>query len=407
MRKNSVETTYKDGLCSSCGVCIGVCPSKSIDYTRNNMGFYKIQVDKKCSNCGICLKYCPGTQFYSDKVSEEYYSYGFSKDKELRLGSSSGGILTELLKYLIVHNICEYVMVIKNINDTGSAEVLLTNSVDTIIDNKGSKYCPTNIGTIIEKIKTIEGKVTVLGLPCQIFGLKNYFMDFKLHNKIKFYLSLFCNHVPSYNATNYLKKNLGLKNISKILYRGAGWPGYFQFYSGNNIVRTPFRKTFAAGFGKYFKNLRCYLCDDPFGDLADASFADSYFLSEEKNGDGYTFCVTRNEELAKILVSMKEGNVIEMISGPSNSDIKRAYKPLFDRKSEVTKKIKILETLRMPFPKKLSKEYEQKIGYKDILKFLLKYITMSLGRYKIIWKYLFKISNGFKLEQKKVEKIDE
>ena len=394
MKKN-ISNVYKDHLCSGCTICGELCPHKSIEFTIDNFGFYKPIVNNDCTNCGICLNNCPGAndlKNYSHR--DEYYCYGFSNNKEHRKNCSSGGIATELLCYLVANKIVDYVTVVTNRSNLSNPRQILTNDINTIIECRGSKYCPVSWDGILDEVIKVNGRVAICGLPCQINALKSYFK--KKRNKPNLlYISLFCNHTPSLNAANYLVSAAGNnERLHSIINRSNGFPGYMMFSSKDKNgkiknYRSPFRKTMAAGYGSYFKNIRCYLCNDPFGKNADISMADSYFL-QETDTEGTTFCIVRNKEIQNILKEMHLGGVISIKEGPSKDIQERYYKVLYDREKLFLRNNNIMQLV---YRKSVKTEHEEKnvdFSIRNIIGFIIKTNLIRLGRYRWLWPFLIR-----------------
>lgn len=55
----NVETIVKNGQCSSCGVCVSVCPKKCISLKLINRNATVVIDNGSCSQCGICYAVCP------------------------------------------------------------------------------------------------------------------------------------------------------------------------------------------------------------------------------------------------------------------------------------------------------------------------------------------------------------
>lgn len=401
MRKNDrrkariyVEEVYSSNLCCSCGVCEGICPQNAIRLIVDKYGFYKPIINKKkCINCGMCQEYCPGSQYINknESITEVYSGYGHSNNKNLRKNSSSGGIATELLCYLLRNGIVDYVNVVKDIKTLKKPQNIITNNPKEVIKCSSSKYCPTPIGKIIKTIKNKRGKFAVIGLPCQITAIKKYFENNrkKTKGKVSFYLSLFCNHVPSFNATDYILKNLGIRKIKKIRYRGHGWPGYIEIKTKTKTYLLPYRKTCAIGFMTYFKNQRCRICDDPFGKNADISFGDAYFLSEKENQEGNTYFIIRNKKMLKHFRNMQKHRIIKILDKPTEKQIQRAYSAFFKRIEEVPYNLYIRKLLGKKNPQN-SPLIPKKISFLKKLRKLISFKKSILGRHKYLWSLLYR-----------------
>lgn len=397
--KLNVEKVYEQKLCSSCGFCVGVCPHQSISYDVDNHGFFKPVIDKNtCTDCGLCYELCSGVTDLKDYSSkEEIFNYGYSNDKSIRLNSASGGVVTELLCFLLDQNIVDFVSVVSNRMKHDNPRCYFTNDSTVVRDCKTSKYCPVPMGEILEPLKHIKGTVAVLGLPCQINALKAYAgKRASLQKKIKFYFALLCNHTPSYTATDFLSANLKFPDWDSVLYRGNGWPGEMMFSNDQKkeYLFTPFRKTWAAGYGLYFKNRRCFICNDPFAKSADIVFGDAYFLENEKKGA--TFCISRNKEILGLLSDMKEEKRIELLNGPNVETIAKFFKNLFAREVQYPQKLKMMKRLGLPVPAYKGNR-RGSFSFNFLIGFVKSLIIIELGRYKLLWPFLFRRKNGEKL----------
>jgi len=115
----SIKDVVKKNGCAFCGTCEAICPSGAISHKKTDNS-YKFIIDKnKCTNCGLCLKVCSGIgidyDYHNQKIfgkklqSEEdkllgvvencYYTY--SKDKNIRYHSASGGSISSFLIFLL------------------------------------------------------------------------------------------------------------------------------------------------------------------------------------------------------------------------------------------------------------------------------------------------------------------
>lgn len=390
-KNHNIKSVVKSHLCCSCGLCSNYCTHHAITYKVNALGFYEPVVDdKKCTDCNMCLKYCPGMndlKDYSSKNSQ--YFYGYSTNDEMHLNASSGRIVTELLCYLISNKIVDYVTCVTARTDEQLPMQVITNDIEIIKECRTSKYCPVQWKDIVEQIKKIEGTIAIVALPCQINSLKDYFKNKKVSEKIKFYFSLMCNHTPSLNAAEYVTKGYCKKAVlKKVINRGGGFPGYmkYEIQDSERLVcfRTPFRKTWTAGYGKYFKNRRCMLCNDPFAKSADATFGDSYFL-QDTDTQGTTFCIVRNPKVTDILIAMQKEECIELQEGPDESAIHKAYKVLFDRENDFLQKNKCLQILHQ---KTIVPVNDVKLNFHYAYHFYKDMFITQLGKHRWLWPYL-------------------
>ena len=408
--KNNVSQTVRDDLCCSCGLCKSYCKQNAIEYVVNKLGFYVPKVDTdKCNNCGLCVKSCPGTNDLKNyNPQEETYCYGYSLEEEMRLNASSGGIATELLCYLVENKIVDYVTCVTNRTNNHLPQQILTNDIEQIRNARTSKYCPVSWNNIVEHINATNGTIAVIGLPCQINSLKKYYHN-KKHN-IKLFISLFCNHTPSLYAAEYLTKALGKDiKLKSIINRGHGFPGYMTLAIEHNSVEKnvyfPYRKIMAAGYGKFFKNRRCLVCNDPFAKNADIVLGDSYFL-QDTDTKGTTLCIVRNPEIADVLKKMVEQKVIQLHDGPQKDVIEKYYKVLFDREKNFAKKNAILIKCGNGI-KEFGNMSSPTVSLKDKIRFYKSVIVISLGKYHFFWGLLAKMNHVKELSKNTINDTTE
>ena len=401
---DTVASVHQIGLCCSCGFCIGSCPNGAISYEIDTKGFFRPVIDNGlCTGCRKCIESCPGFRYLDTGhgTRNESYSYGYSNNPELREESSSGGVVTELLCYLVRNKVVDYVTVIRNRKKLDEPCVDVTNDLDVIIASSTSKYCPVRYGEVLKTLEGLNGRIAVMGLPCQIQAIKKYFNGHPSFNiEIKYFLSLFCNHLPSFAATDYVLHNTGIScnDVESIRYRGGGWPGYFQISTKHKDFRLPYRETVAVGFGKYFKNVRCLLCTDPFGELADISFADAYFLNPVSNS-GSTMCVVRNRAVDEILQTMNDEGFVTLEKGPGEVVYKAMVRPLTSRCERVPLALCTLKVMRRKVPLD-HPPLPARISLGALLNNLIQLTRINLGRYKFLWKLLFRMNRGSAYKEK-------
>lgn len=188
--------------CSGCGACLNICPKGAIKFERDSEGFlYPTIDDKKCINCGACKNVCPilNEKKFDNKCIKCYAAK--SKNIDIKMKSSSGGIFSHLAFYILKNKGVVYGA---EMNDFSVKHVRITriSDMDKI---RGSKYCQSDLNTIFKKVKEdLLSKRDVLfsGTPCQIVGLKSFLN--KDYDNL-YTLSVICHGVMN---SNILKKRV-------------------------------------------------------------------------------------------------------------------------------------------------------------------------------------------------------
>ncbi|MGU8243040.1 Coenzyme F420 hydrogenase/dehydrogenase, beta subunit C-terminal domain [Clostridium perfringens] len=244
MKKN--VSNISDELCTGCGVCATICPTRCIDIKLNNNGFYKASVsEEKCVDCQMCQRVCYKfiSTFGDFKIKQEesfninnsnvYLSYAL--DNETRLKSSSGGIGTELVKYALDNN-CSVCGAEYNYNQNKVNHIIF-DSQDGITRIRGSKYIPSSTLDAFSKFDNNK-KYLVIGTPCQIYGLRK---SSELKKKDNFiFVDFFCHGTPSlnlwYKYLDYIKREYDIDEIVTLDFRNKdeGWHKFSMKIIGKN-----------------------------------------------------------------------------------------------------------------------------------------------------------------------------
>lgn len=326
LQRVNIKNILAEGLCTGCGTCAGMCPNSAIKMVVNSKGVYVPQLDSgNCDQCGICFDVCPGLSVDFKGLNLEifgknmdntlignYFScyIGYARDCNIRYNSTSGGIVTQLLIFALEKGIISGALVTKmKDNNPLEPEPFIARTREELIEASKSKYCPVPANIVLNKILRSKDneKFAVVGLPCHIQAIrKAERINKKLGKKIVLHFGLFCNHTPTFLATEYLIEKMKLKKeaIKKLNYRGNGWPG------GMSIVLKNDRKLFIPQwssnywgivFQSFFFPIRCTLCNDKLCELADISFGDAWIPELVGDRIGTSLIISRNKMTEEIL----------------------------------------------------------------------------------------------------------
>ena len=95
-------TDKKD--CCGCAACYNICPQGCIKMEYDEEGFLFPRIDsEKCVNCKLCQTVCPNSNKVDDNNKGICYACKI-EDNNIRKDSSSGGVFSALVKYIIMNN---------------------------------------------------------------------------------------------------------------------------------------------------------------------------------------------------------------------------------------------------------------------------------------------------------------
>ncbi len=182
-------------VCTCCGSCYSICPKECISMKPSKEGFIfpEINVDI-CIECGLCQNNCPilnPVKHYDNlKVCASW-----SLDERIHTTSSSGGIFSELSKWVFEKGGVVFGVVLNE--DLDAIHVSAMSMVE-IEPMKGSKYVQSIVGDTYKEVKEFlsAGRwVLYSGTPCQIAGLLKYLSPKECAKLIT--VDMVCHGVPS------------------------------------------------------------------------------------------------------------------------------------------------------------------------------------------------------------------
>jgi coenzyme F420-reducing hydrogenase beta subunit/polysaccharide pyruvyl transferase WcaK-like protein len=259
--------------------------------------FLPIINSKKCNNCGLCFKLCPGIGIsnfknganFEDELSGHYLNVysSYSKDKNIRKNSTSGGLITQLIMKLLENDEYDgaFVLPFETFRNSPARLEIIKES-KKIFNAAKSKYIPASVFNVIRVLqKEINPKYIIVGTPCQILGIKNFIKEKSIDCENLLFLGLFCDSTLNFNIINYFEDKYSKDNekIIRFDFRNKekdGWPGHPKIYFDSRREVIAHRKE-RMKVKKYFQLERCLYCLDKLNRSADISFGDCYLRWRE------------------------------------------------------------------------------------------------------------------------------
>lgn len=213
--------------CTGCGVCSNGCPKKAIQMVEDYTGFkYPVVDNSKCINCYLCKKLCPILNVPKENNYEKPKVYAcWSKDKKNREISTSGGIFTEVGKY-VINNGGKVVGAAYDKNNLVIHRI--ATSLEELEELRQSKYIQSDSNSIYSDTKNIlenGEEILFCGSPCQIAGLKNFLgKDYERLITVEF-ICRGMNSPKAYKSWLHEIENVENKKVKKVWfkYKINGW----------------------------------------------------------------------------------------------------------------------------------------------------------------------------------------
>lgn len=295
--------------CCSCEACYNICPTSAIDINSGYDGFYYPEIDmEKCINCGSCDRVCPVVKENNIKMNYSKRGFiSFSRNNDIRKGSSSGGLFSELAEFVLNQ---DGIIFGAGFNEDFRVVHSNIDNIDDMHKIRGSKYSQSKMNNsykeVREYLKTGR-KVLFSGTPCQIAGLY-YFLNKNIPDNL-YLCDIVCHGTPSPLVFDMhikkLKKDAD-KNIVGYKFRNKsnGWHNYNTeiIYEDGSSKYTVFKDDiYMRGFLKdlYLKS-SCYSCkfkgDNFFSDITLGDFWGIENINPEIDDDKGISAVIVNTE---------------------------------------------------------------------------------------------------------------
>ena len=260
--------------CDGCNACVVECPVNGcITMQMDQEGFLFPEINiEMCIKCDRCEKICYYVTDREDTIrrfSEPLVYASYSKNRNVRVDSTSGGLFSELaFKMFDAGGYVGGAIY----NDDHSVSHILTDDKKKLADIRSSKYVYSYTDRLFTNVKEkLENgdKVLVCGTPCQIHALYCYLGN-KDHEKL-----LTCDFIcKSVNSTKVFQKyiewleNKYQSKAKKIKAKDKthGWHRFsmrIDFENGKSYVADRYNDPFFVGYlgTELFAMRACFDCE--------------------------------------------------------------------------------------------------------------------------------------------------
>jgi len=310
-KARNVSAVAAEHLCLSCGACHTVCRHGSISYYETVGGYLFPEVaENTCVKCGLCYEVCPGIHFSKSLIEQTPVNpfvgniiscrVGKATNETIFLNSQSGGIATALLAHLLeTGQISGAIVATMHTSTPPRGGVMLAKTVDDLFDAQKSKYLPIPLLSALSQLKTVEGPVAIVGLPCHMHGLNNLLSVYpNLASKIFIKIGLICDRVQTNAVVDFFSFKAAAQNMDHLTFRDKQRPSY----PGNLVIKTEggdetvLDASLRMAVKDFFTPPRCRLCFDKLNVYADVVMGDPHGVRGIDRKHGATLVLTRTQK---------------------------------------------------------------------------------------------------------------
>jgi coenzyme F420 hydrogenase subunit beta len=279
---------------------------------------------------------------------------GWAADEAIRFRASSGGIISALSLHCLEQG--GFKGVIHAGMDPDRPWMnrnYISRTRDEVLARTGSRYAPSAPCSALADIDGEEGPFVFIGKPCDAAAVSELLERFpELRKQIGLVVTFFCAGTPSTEGTLRLLDELGVQrsHVAALHYRGEGWPGDFRVTPAD--ASTEKRMSYKESWGKLtsYRPLRCNLCPDGLGRVADIACGDAWESHEEGDGNpGRSLVLVRTERGRQVMSQMRAaGGVVLEPAGAG--DVLRAQTSLLERRRQLFGRLAAFRVLGIPIP---------------------------------------------------------
>lgn len=342
---SDIQKVIDNGYCIGCGACTIANDNFSIKRNQYGLKTAYYLTTPEDSDSDVCPFASSkdetelGKKLYDKQPNiqfEKKLGYylnlyaGKMLNESLRKNTSSGGLLTWLLLYLIENNVIDGVIHVSEStnNDDDLFNYNISTSLQEITSRSKSRYYHVSFADIKDFIKSdkFSGKYVFVGVPCYIKAMRLLCLhNPHLSQHILFFFGIFCGHMKTSAFAELFAWQQGIAphDISKIDFRVKNETGLSSQYSVQIKSRnqqshlTQNYKLYGADWGLgFFKPKACDWCDDISAELADITFGDAWLPEYTNDSLGTNIVIVRHPQLDDILqkASTQKHIVLEKLS---------------------------------------------------------------------------------------------
>lgn len=363
--KHRLEAVLDGRLCSGCGACAYVGQDHGVrmvdfpDTGYRPVGvkllplYVKDEIVAVCPGAGV---EAPPWRNHEPDANEELVGpsreiwEGWAADEEMRWRGSSGGVVTALATYSLER--LDMAFVVHTAMDPQKPwrnHTVVSSHRAELMERSASRYTTSAPVEALRLIEESDRPCVFIGKPCDVAAVARLRLTRpRLDRNLGLVLSFFCAGTPFSNATLRLAHELGFDALDSVRYRGRGWPGNFEVTDSDGKKAT---LTYQESWGRLAsrqRQLRCQLCPDGLGELADVTGGDAWHRQGEQSA-GISLILARTDKGLDAVRGAVDAGYLEVT--PSGYDQVVAAQGLVRRRMLVETRSAALRSLLLPTPR--------------------------------------------------------
>lgn len=367
-RIKTLQDVVDWGLCTGCGACYSACSEGGVSLVNIESVGIRPKFDAACESCTKCLPICPGYVVDAELAAQDLPTEaelheefgpaleiweGYASDPEIRHRASSGGVLSALSVYCLEHEGMAFVVH----SAMNPSEPFLNQTVQSrtraeILARAGSRYAPASPCDGLAEIEKSDRPCVFIGKPCDAAAVAMMRSARpKLDRNLGLVLTFFCAGTPSTTGTLDLLKGMGISedSVDTVRYRGEGWPGTFKIVQKGTIQQSSLSYEESWGKLSHYRPLRCHLCPDGLGRIADVSCGDAWERFGENENPGRSIVIVRTPRGREIVRRAMAANYVQLTPA-SRENVLAAQPNLLQKRKELFGRLAILRLFMVPLP---------------------------------------------------------
>ena len=365
----SLQDVVEWGLCSGCGACRFACGEEYVslvDIEKSGIRPQFGSIPRERNEKGLAV--CPGIRVDGTLETGEGHDAtkldselgpalemwkGYARDQEVRYCASSGGVLSALSLYCLEQENMAFILhSAMDLERPWLNRTVKSRTREEVLKRAGSRYAPSSPCDGLGAIEGSDRACVFVGKPCDTAAVRLLRRQRpELDRKLGLVLSFFCAGTPSTRGTLDLIEEIEVprETVSSVRYRGEGWPGRFtvKTENGKKAISLSYEESWER-LSRY-RPLRCHLCPDGFGQVADISCGDAWDDFNNNGNPGRSIVIVRTQRGREILHRAAAAGYVELVSCTADN-VLAAQPNLVAKRREILSRLTSLWLFSAPVP---------------------------------------------------------